>query len=161
MRRGRIEYRGIDMVLGPVLAVGPFMKIMVGLFILCSIALILMILIQKGKGGGLSSAFGGGMAGGILGTKTGDFLTWVTIGLAALFLFLAGVLVKFYRPSVGQVSGETTPVATAPAEGTGPIEETAPVSTAPVEGTSPLSSAPQEQAEPIDTNAMGQGVIDE
>jgi len=144
VRWGGIEYRGIDMVLGPVLAVGPFMKIMAGLFILCSIALILMILIQKGKGGGLSSAFGGGMAGGILGTKTGDFLTWMTIGLAALFLFLAGVLVKFYRPSIGQVSEEATPVSTAPAE-----------------GTSPLSSAPQEQAEPIDTNSMSQGVIEE
>ncbi|MCP4453219.1 MAG: preprotein translocase subunit SecG [Planctomycetes bacterium] len=64
------------------------------------IALILIILVQKGKGGGLSSAFGGGMSGGVLGSKTGDFLTWVTISLVAFFLLLAVVMAKFYKPSV-------------------------------------------------------------
>ena len=68
------------------------------LFVVCCIALILIILVQKGKGGGLSSAFGGGMASGILGSKTGDFLTWVTIVLASITLMLAVLLVKFYKP---------------------------------------------------------------
>lgn len=55
-----------------------------------------IILIQKGKGGGLGGAFGGaGGGGGLLGTKTGDFLTWVTIGLVFLFFFLAIILVKY------------------------------------------------------------------
>ncbi|OHB85789.1 MAG: preprotein translocase subunit SecG [Planctomycetes bacterium RBG_19FT_COMBO_48_8] len=62
-------------------------------------SLILMILIQKGRGGGLSGAFGGAMAGGILGSKTGDFLTWVTIVLVGVFLTLAVVMAKFYKPS--------------------------------------------------------------
>jgi preprotein translocase subunit SecG len=39
------------------------------------------------------------MAGGILGSKTGDFLTWVTIVLVGIFLTLAVVMAKFYRPS--------------------------------------------------------------
>jgi preprotein translocase subunit SecG len=60
--------------------------------------LALVILIQKGKGGGLSAAFGGGMGGGILGSKTGDFLTWFTIVLVGAFLFLSIVLAKFYKP---------------------------------------------------------------
>jgi hypothetical protein len=38
------------------------------------------------------------MAGGILGSKTGDFLTWVTIVLAGVFLLLAVVMAKFYKP---------------------------------------------------------------
>ncbi len=87
------------MVLLPCLAVGIIMKLVAFLFALTCIALILIILVQKGKGGGLSSAFGGGMSGGVLGSKTGDFLTWVTISLVAVFLFLAVVMAKFYKPS--------------------------------------------------------------
>jgi preprotein translocase subunit SecG len=96
------------MVLLPCLAVGIFMKLVAFLFALTCIALILIILVQKGKGGGLSSAFGGGMAGGVLGSKTGDFLTWVTISLVAVFLLLAVIMAKFYRPSIEDVAGNNT-----------------------------------------------------
>ena len=61
--------------------------------------LVLTILIPLGRGGVLSAAFGGGMAGGILGSKTGDFLTWVTIVLVGVFLTLAVVMAKFYVPA--------------------------------------------------------------
>jgi preprotein translocase subunit SecG len=87
------------MTVFPLLAVGFIMKVIAVLFVICCLALILIILVQKGRGGGLSSAFGGGMAGGILGSKTGDFLTWVTIVLVGIFLTLAVVMGKFYRPS--------------------------------------------------------------
>jgi preprotein translocase subunit SecG len=93
------------MVLLPCLAVGIIMKLVAVLFALTCIALILIILVQKGKGGGLSSAFGGGMSGGVLGSKTGDFLTWVTIGLVAVFLLLAVVMAKFYKPSIADIGG--------------------------------------------------------
>jgi len=93
----------------PLLAAGFIMTIVAVLFVICSIVLILVILIQKGKGGGLSAALGGGMASGILGSKTGDFLTWLTIVLVGIFLGLAVVLVKFYRPSVSAY--DTGPVA--------------------------------------------------
>ncbi|MCJ7777168.1 MAG: preprotein translocase subunit SecG, partial [Sedimentisphaerales bacterium] len=68
------------MTLNPLLAAGLIMSVIAGLFLLCAVVLILVILIQKGKGGGLSGAFAGGMASGILGSKTGDVLTWITIG---------------------------------------------------------------------------------
>lgn len=90
------------MVSLPCLAVGFMMNLVAALFVLTCIALILIILIQKGRGGGLSSAFGGGGSGGVLGTKTGDFLTWVTISLVGVFLTLALVMAKFYRPADGQ-----------------------------------------------------------
>lgn len=53
--------------------------------------LMLVILIQKPKGGGLSGAFGGsgGSAQAAFGAKTGDVLTWFTVVCFALFLFLA------------------------------------------------------------------------
>jgi preprotein translocase subunit SecG len=88
------------MMIFPVLAVGFIMKLVMVLFMLCSVALILVVLIQKGKGGGLSGVLGGGMASGLLGSKTGDFLTWVTIGMVGMFLLLAVIMAKFYKPSV-------------------------------------------------------------
>ncbi len=94
------------MMVLPFLAVNFFMKLVAGLFITCAIALILVILVQKGKGGGLGGAFGGGMASGILGSKTGDFLTWFTIALVGLFLLLAVVMARFYKPSVSDFDAE-------------------------------------------------------
>ncbi len=87
----------------------------VPLFVICCLALVLIILIQKGRGGGLSSAFGGGGGGGLLGSKTGDFLTWVTIVLVGVFLSLAVFLAKYYRPApasapIPQVSSPAEPV---------------------------------------------------
>lgn len=99
----------------PILAVGILMKLVAVLFILVAIVLILVILIQKGRGGGLTAAFGGGMGGGLLGSKTGDFLTWVTIILVAVFLLLAVVMDKFYRPEIGDYGA--TPTVTAQESG--------------------------------------------
>ena len=91
----------------PLLAKVPFiMNVVMVLWVCVTIALILLILIQKGKGGGLSGAFGGLGAGGLLGTKTGDFLTWVTIGFVVGFLGLAVLLVKYYKP----IPPEDTPM---------------------------------------------------
>ena len=88
------------MAVFPLLAVTFVMSVIAALFVICCVVLILIILIQKGKGGGLSGTFGGGMASGILGSKTGDFLTWFTIALVGVFLMLAVVMAKFYKPSV-------------------------------------------------------------
>ncbi len=102
---------GTNMTVLPILAVGILMKLVAVLFVLVAIVLILVILIQKGRGGGLTAAFGGGMAGGLLGSKTGDFLTWVTIVLVAVFLLLAVVLGKLYKPEIGDYG--TPPAVTA------------------------------------------------
>lgn len=83
------------------LAVSFIMKVVGIIWMLVAITLILIVMLQKGRGGGLSAAFGGG-AGSLLGTKTGDFLTWVTISLAALFIILSVVLAKYFRPSISE-----------------------------------------------------------
>jgi len=99
----------------PLLAVGFILAITLVLFVVVSLALVLIVLIQKGRGGGLSSAFGGGMASGLLGSKTGDFLTWVTIVMVVVFLSLAVVMAKYYRPSVSgsSAAGVGSPSSTA------------------------------------------------
>jgi len=100
------------------------MRVVMVLFIICAVTLVLVILVQKGRGGGLSGALGGGMASGILGSKTGDFLTWLTIVLVSLFLILAVVMAKFYRPSVSDFGAEsTTRQTTVPTEQPLPIGE--------------------------------------
>jgi hypothetical protein len=56
------------------------------------------------------------MAGGILGSKTGDFLTWVTIILVSIFLTLAIVMAKFYKPEISDYGEVTPPRTTLPSE---------------------------------------------
>ncbi len=95
------------------LALTVLQNLIVAFFILVCVALILIILLQKGKGGGLGAAFGGGGAGSLLGTKTGDFLTWVTISLVAGFLVLAVLMGKFMRPTgSSSLSAPVAPPAT-------------------------------------------------
>jgi len=75
----------------PVLASVLFNLLAIGFILVCGL-LILVVLIQKPKGGGLSGAFGGaggGSAQAAFGAKVGDFLTWATVGLFAGFLLLA------------------------------------------------------------------------
>lgn len=48
--------------------------------------IILVVLLQRGRGGGLAGAFGGGGSGSAFGAKTGDVFTIVTVVLAAVFL---------------------------------------------------------------------------
>jgi preprotein translocase subunit SecG len=105
------------MMVSPVLAVSFFMNLVAIVFVICAVVLMLVVLIQKGKGGGLSAAFGGGMASGILGSKTGDFLTWVTIAMVSVFLAIAVVMAKFYRPGISDFGeGQPQPTQQMPAQ---------------------------------------------
>ena len=62
---------------------------MITLLVVVSLFLILLVLIQKGRGGGLSSAFGGVGGHTAFGSKTGDVLTWATSILFGVFLILS------------------------------------------------------------------------
>jgi preprotein translocase subunit SecG len=99
------------MLVNPVLAASFIMNVLAAIFVIGSVVLILVVLIQKGKGGGLSGAFAGGMASGILGSKTGDVLTWITISVASLFIVAALVLDRWWRPSMtGPASRTRAPI---------------------------------------------------
>jgi preprotein translocase subunit SecG len=107
------------MIVSSMLAVGFAMKLVAVLWFLSALVLVLIVLIQKGKGGGLSGALGGGMAGGLLGSKTGDFLTWATVSVVAVFLALSVVMAKWYKPSISEV--DQPAVQQAPAESQQPV----------------------------------------
>ena len=67
------------------------------LFIITCVLLVLVVLLQKGRGGGLGAALGGAGSA-AFGTKVGDFMTWVTIVLTSLFLVLAIGGALYFRP---------------------------------------------------------------
>src|SRR5213075_3602531 len=64
----------------------------VTLFVIICVFLMLLVLIQKGRGGGLASAFGGAGGNTAFGSKTGDVLTWATSVVFGIFLLLAVAL---------------------------------------------------------------------
>src|SRR5215471_9316225 len=63
------------------------------LIVLGSLFMICIILIQRGKGGGLAGAFGGVGGSSAFGTKAGDVFTRITIGVAAVWFILSMLLV--------------------------------------------------------------------
>ncbi len=69
------------------------------LLVMVCVFLTLIILVQKPKGGGLAGAFGGATSSGsVLGAKTGDFLTWTTVGFFVAFVVLSILLIKLGKP---------------------------------------------------------------
>ena len=59
------------------------------LFIIVSLLMTLLVLVQKGRGGGLASAFSGASSNTAFGSKTGDVLTWATSIVFGVFIALA------------------------------------------------------------------------
>ncbi len=75
--------------------------LLVVVFLVISVTMILIVLVQRPQGGGLSGAFGAGGDGAgqtAFGTKTGDVLTWATIGIFVMFVVFAVVLNFATRP---------------------------------------------------------------
>ena len=64
-----------------------------------AIFLIVLVLIQRGKGGGLAGAFGGMGGQSAFGTKAGDLFTKITIGVAAFWIILCIVSVRMIGSS--------------------------------------------------------------
>ncbi|MBU0618464.1 MAG: preprotein translocase subunit SecG [Planctomycetes bacterium] len=131
-------------------------SILATLFALLAVLLMGVILLQRGKGVGLSGAFGGAGGHTAFGAKTGDVLTWATIVIAVVMLVFAVILNYVFvpvappgpGPAVAPLTIPSTPTE-APGGGTGgstvpPDGEPAPLPTEPV-------PAPTETPPPTDT----------
>ena len=71
--------------------------------VLCAAAIIVLVLLQHGKGADMGAAFGGGASGSLFGaTGSANFLSRMTAGVATLF-FLA-TLGLAYTGTAGRVS---------------------------------------------------------
>ncbi|MFN3189753.1 MAG: preprotein translocase subunit SecG [Aureliella sp.] len=65
---------------------------------LSSIFLIMLVLVQRGRGGGLTGALGGPGGQSAFGTKAGDLFTRITIGVAVVWIVLCALSVFFLKP---------------------------------------------------------------
>ena len=84
------------------------------IIVICSF-LMLIIMLQRGRGGGLAGAFGGAGGSSAFGAKTGDVFTWITVVVAAVFIIVC-VVANFVMepPTDAQLLAADTPAATAP-----------------------------------------------
>ena len=142
----------------PLVLVGSLLLTLFGLVLfLTAVFLILLILIQRGRGGGLSGAFGGMGGQSAFGSKAGDTFTFITIIVATFWITLCitgvGVMGRYSQVG-GKFSREraldeapTTPVLTGEAipgnDATGAA------------GSTPPSESGTEAA-PDDTSSLGE-----
>ncbi|MBM9577243.1 preprotein translocase subunit SecG [Leptospira sp. 201903070] len=85
------------------------------LFVVVSLFLVLLVMIQTGKGGGL---LGGGSSQSVFGSSTADVLTKATRVTAILFIILSLFLSFLFAKKEDKLMPETAPTLTAPPEET-------------------------------------------
>ncbi len=85
-------------------------------FCIVCVFLIIIILLQRGRGGGLSGAFGGAGGQTPFGAKTGDVFTWITVVMTAVFLLLTVMLNFIFVPETYKGTGTEQPRIAAPAD---------------------------------------------
>jgi preprotein translocase subunit SecG len=133
------------------------------LLFLTSVFLVLLVLIQRGRGGGLAGAFGGLGGQSAFGTKAGDLFTRITIGVAAFWIILCAASVKLLNdtstniidPSLGGASSvqpRGTPKDSPPSQPATGKDAQPPAKTEP-SPPEPASTAPAKDAAPTDSAA--------
>lgn len=122
------------------------------LMFLISTFLILLVLVQRGRGGGLAGALGGMGGQSAFGTKAGDLFTRVTIIVATVWILLCAGSVKYFKPtddsfarnnpglSSGVEPGAGTPAATGNSQPASPAATAA--SETPATPVAPATPAP-------------------
>lgn len=68
------------------------------MLVLTALFLILLVLIQRGRGGGLTGALGGAGGQSAFGTKAGDVFTRITVGVAAFWIGLCILALNVLQP---------------------------------------------------------------
>lgn len=90
-----------------------------GVLIALSLVMMFIILIQRGKGGGLAGAFGGAGGSSAFGSRAGDAFTKITLYLAAIWVLVIMISVKTFidtgTTTADNKSEQTAPTDPAPA----------------------------------------------
>jgi preprotein translocase subunit SecG len=114
------------------------------LYVLICLVLMLVVLIQQGKGGDIASAFGGGSSQAAFGARTGATLltkvTWVCAGLFVVFALALSVIGQRGPASVlGSVPLPKVPAQSTPAVPA--LPKPAPTQSAPAQQSAPTAPA--------------------
>ena len=137
----------------------PLIRFFLGFtLVLTSLFLILLVLIQRGRGGGLTGALGGMGGQSAFGTKAGDIFTKITVGVAAFWIGLCILSINVLGRQQSLFSsalGTAAPQAVAPQTPAAPPGGDAPAvsdSAAPAPAAEPTTPAtapePKPAAEP-------------
>ena len=95
--------------------------LVIAIHVIVSLVLIAVILLQAGRGGGLSESFGGSSTQTILGTKTSVFLTRATAASAVIYILTCltlAVMTSHRGRSLVSSGRVSAPLTQAPASGT-------------------------------------------
>ncbi len=86
--------------------------------VIFAVAIVVLVLIQHGKGADMGAAFGSGSAGSLFGSAgASNFLSKSTAGFAALFFATSLALTYFHAPKTSSgVMGDSKPKVTEPAK---------------------------------------------
>jgi preprotein translocase subunit SecG len=128
-----------------------FYYLFVTLYVITCLVLMIVILLQQGKGGDIANAFGGGASQAVFGARAGaTVLTKVTTGLTVAFMVLALFLAVWGSRGTGSVVGgvespQLPAAATAPAPAT---PEPAATTTTPAPAATPASEPAAAPATP-------------
>jgi len=86
------------------------------LLVIAALVLIALVLIQRGRGGGLAGAFGGMGGQSAFGTKAGDVFTRITVIVATCWILLCILAINMlgrsqslFSPSLGGSAGQAVP----------------------------------------------------
>jgi preprotein translocase subunit SecG len=79
------------------------------LMFLTSLFLILLVLVQRGRGGGLAGAFGGMGGQSAFGTKAGDLFTRLTMGVAGFWIVLCVLAITMLNHQGSPLGAGGTP----------------------------------------------------
>ena len=106
--------------------------LMIIIHVVVSLALILIVLLQTGKGAEMGAGFGGGSNQTIFGSRgAATFLSKITTGAAVMFMLTSLSLALMTKNRTGSVIRDTAPRAAAPAAApVAPAMPTAPVAPA-------------------------------
>ena len=124
--------------------------ILIIVHVVVCVALIMIVLLQTGKGADMGAAFGGGGSQTLFGsTGASTFLSKATTGAAIIFMLTSLALAYISSHQTADSIIQSTPA---------PVEQTAPETqseSAPQEGSAPAQSAPatQGQTAPQESNA--------
>jgi len=130
-----------------------FVRFLLGFLLVgTSLFLILLVLIQRGRGGGLAGALGGMGGQSAFGTKAGDLFTKITIGVATFWILLCILSINVLGTQQSLFSTNLGTAAPEAIEGLGTTEAepAAPTDTAPDAAGEPAAEAPAGE-KPADT----------
>ena len=88
------------------LAVAWYSHLMNLVIVILGLFLMLIVLIQRGKGGGLAGAFGGAGGSSPFGSRTADQFVKITLYLAAVWVLVIMIHVKLVKLDTGNLQNQ-------------------------------------------------------